>query len=465
MKILLIYPQAKIWNIPTQIPLGIATIGAVLLRDGHEVEVFDTATNKGTLRNKLKTKKYDLIGLSATTPLIKNAWELATIIKKYSKAPIVIGGTHVSAMPEESLMSKGIDYIVRGEGEDAILEICEMCNGKKKKEDIPGLSYKVKGKIIHNPARKIKMSLEDVPIPAYELFDINKYTNTQPVRDRQTKTTRAFYLMTSRGCPYGCIYCYKGICGRVWRPKSVGKVIAEWEYLVKEMRATEIGVQDDVFNMDKKRAIAICDLLIKKGLNNVPWITNNGIRADKVDLELLKKMKQAGCKRIAFGVETGSQKILDNIQKQETLVQIERAFRLAKKAGLKTMGFFMFGNLGENEKTMEATIKFAIKLNPEVALFSIVMPFPGAPLYEEVLKNGQLLDRDWEDFRILEGKGLFILGEVNPQLVSKKWHEAYRKFYLRPSRIWQELKRLDNWLNLKLLFKASQRYFMPNSDV
>jgi anaerobic magnesium-protoporphyrin IX monomethyl ester cyclase len=465
MKILLVYPQAKIWNIPTQIPLGLATIGAVLLRAGHKVEVFDTAIDKRSLKSVLKKTKFDLVGFSATTPLIKNAWELASTIKKYSKAPIAIGGTHVSAMPDESLKGKGIDYVIRGEGEDAVLEICEMIMGKRKKEDILGLSYKAKGKIIHNPARKIKMSLEEVPIPAYELFDIDKYTNTQPVRDRQTKTARAFYLMTSRGCPYGCVYCYKGICGRLWRPKSVGKVIAEWDYLVNKMGATEIGVQDDVFNMDKKRAMEICNLLIKKGLNKVPWITNNGIRADKVDLELLKKMKQAGCKRVAFGVETGSQKILNNIQKQETLAQIEKAFRLAKKAGLKTMGFFMFGNIGENEKTMDQTIKFAVKLNPEVALFSIVMPFPGAPLYEEVLKNGQLLNKDWDDFRILEGRGLFILGEVNPELVSRKWHEAYRKFYLRPSRVWQEIKRFDNWLNIKLMFKAGKRYFMPNSRV
>jgi anaerobic magnesium-protoporphyrin IX monomethyl ester cyclase len=311
MKILLVYPQAKIWNMPKQIPLGLASIGAVLLRAGHEVTVCDTAIEPQALKPMLKKNKFDLVGLSATTPLVKNAWELAVFIKKYSKAPIILGGPHVSALSDESLKQKGVDFVVRGEGEEAVLEICEMLEGKRKREDILGLSYKNKKKIVHNPARPLIKNLDDLPFPAYNLFKIEKYSITQPLRDRQTDKARAFYMMTSRGCPYGCVYCYKGICGRSWRPKTAEKVVEEWEYLVKEMKATEIGVQDDVFNLDRKRALKICDLLIKKGLNKVPWITNNGIRADKVDLELLKKMKQAGCKRVAFGVESGSQKILN----------------------------------------------------------------------------------------------------------------------------------------------------------
>lgn len=462
MKILLVYPQAKIWNMPKQIPLGLASIGAVLLKAGYEVEVFDTVVEPKSLKLKLEKNKYDLVGISATTPLIKNAWKIAMDIKKYSQVPVVIGGPHVSALPDESLAQRGVDMVVRGEGEEAILEICEMLAGKRKKEKILGLSYKNKGKIIHNAARLLKKNIDDLPFPAYQLFQIEKYSITQPLRDLQKENSRAFYIMTSRGCPYGCNYCFKGICGRSWRPKSAEKVIEEWDYLVRVMKATEIGVQDDVFNLDRKRAIKICDLLIKKDLNRVPWITNNGIRADKVDLELLTKMKQAGCKRVAFGVENGSQQILDKIQKQLSISQIEKAFKLAKKAGLETMGFFMFGNSGENEKTMEQTINFALKLNPDIAHFSIATPFPGAPLYEEVLNNGQLLNNDWDDFGILEGRGMFVLGEVTPQLVSKKWHEAYRRFYLRPGRIWQEAKRRDNWFNFKLLFKAGKRYFMSS---
>lgn len=466
MKILLVYPQAKIWNMPKQIPLGLASIGAVLLQAGNEVIVCDTAIEPPqTLKSILKKNKFDLIGLSATTPLVKNAWELADLIKKYSQVPIVIGGPHVSALPDESLKQKGVDMVVRGEGEEAILEICEMILGKRKKQEILGLSYKNKGKIVHNPTRPLKKNLDDSPFPAYNLFKVEKYSITQPLRDRQTEKARAFYIMTSRGCPYGCVYCFKGICGRTWRPKSAEIVVEEWEFLVRDMGATEIGVQDDVFNLDRKRAMEICALLIKKGLNKVPWITNNGIRADKVDLELLKKMKQAGCKRVAFGVESGSQKILNKIQKQLTLPQIEKAFKLAKTAGLETMGFFMFGNLDENAKTMEQTIKFAIKLNPDVAHFSIATPFPGAPLYEEITKNGQLLNQNWDDFGILEGKGMFVLGEVNPELVSQKWHEAYRRFYLRPNRLWREAWRWDNWLNIKKLGIAGLKYFTSASRV
>lgn len=459
MKILLIYPKANIWNMPKQIPLGLATLGAVLQKDGHLVEVFDMAIEEESLITKLKRGRFELVGISATTPLIKNAWEVATLVKKFTHVPVVLGGPHPSALPEESLNQKGVDLVVRGEGEVAILDICEYLSGRKKINEILGLSFKKERKIIHNLQRPLNNNLDVLPFPAYNLFKIDNYSITQPLRDRQTDKSRAFYIMTSRGCPYGCVYCFKGICGRTWRPVSAKRVAEEWQYLVEELRATEIGVQDDVFNLDRGRAIEICDLLIEKGLNKTPWITNNGIRADKVDLVLLQKMKAAGCKRVAFGVESGSQKILNNIQKKLTLREIRNAFILAKKAGLETIGFFMFGNPGENEETMEQTIRFAIELNPDVAHFSIATPFPGAPLYELVIKKGKLLNQDWNDFGILEGKGFFRLGEVTPELVGEKWHEAYRRFYLRPSRIWREIWRKDNWFNLRLLLEAGKKYF------
>lgn len=462
MKALLIYPKGKIWNMPKQIPLGLAYLGAVLQQAGHSVEVFDMTVEERSLTSKLTKGDFDLVGISATTPLVKNAWEAAALVKKYSKASIVLGGPHPSALPEESLSQNSVDMVVRGEGEEAILEICQVISGKKKKEEILGLSFKKNGKFFHNPLRPLNKNLNELPFPAYGLFKIGKYSITQPLRDRQTKDSRAFYIMTSRGCPYACIYCFKGICGRTWRPVSPEKVVEEWEYLVKKLQATEIGVQDDLFNLDRERAIKICELLIERKLNHVSWITNNGIRADKVDLELLEKMKAAGCKRVAFGVESGSQRILNNIQKKLTLDQVRKAFVFAKKARLETMGFFMFGNSGETEKTMDQTIRFAIELNPEVAHFSIATPFPGTPLYELVLSKGELIIKDWNDYGILEGKGFFRLGQVTPALVERKWREAYRDFYLRPRRLWKEIWRKDNWLNLKLLLKAGRRYFIDS---
>lgn len=455
----MISPKVKLLLMPKQISLGLAYLGAVLLKAGHNVQVFDMTVEDQSLENKLQKNKFDLVGISATTPLIKDAWEVAKTVKKYTSSPVVIGGPHVSALPEESLRQKAVDLVVRGEGEQTILEICQTLVGKKKREGVLGLSFKKNGKIVHNKLRPLYKDLDRLPSPAYELFKINKYSLTQPLKDRKTEESRAFYIMTSRGCPYGCTYCYKGICGRSWRPMSARKVVTEWENLVKNLSATEIGVQDDVFNLDKKRAMEICELLIERKLNYVPWITNNGIRADKVDLELLQKMKQAGCKRVAFGVESGSQRILNNIQKNLTLGQVRKTFVLAKKAGFETMGYFMFGNPGEDEKTMDQTIKFALELDPEVAVFSVATPFPGSPLYDLVFKKGEIIEKDWDNYGILEGKGFFKLGQVSPALVERKWREAYRRFYLRPSRVWQEIWRKDNWLNVKPLLRAGAKYF------
>lgn len=459
MKVLLIYPKTKIWQSVTQMPLGLAYLGAVLEKAGLQVEIFDTTVEDIPLGQRLRENHFDLVGISANTSLIKGAWEIAALVKKHSNAVVVLGGPHPSALPEESLIKPSVDLIIRGEGEETILEVCQAISKKRSFEDILGISYKKNGMIFHNLPRPLNKDLDKLPFPAYHLFKLGKYTLTQPLRDKVSKSSRAFYIMTSRGCPYGCVYCFKGIYGRTWRARSPENVVAEWRYLVKKLGATEIGVQDDVINLDRKRIIEICNLLIKERLNHIPWITNNGIRADKVDLEVLKKMKMAGCKRVAFGVESGSQEILNNIQKHLKLEEIKTAFRLAKKVELETIGFFMFGNPGENEKTMEKTIRFALELDPDIVLFSIATPFPGTPLYNKILLEGTLLNKNWDDFGNLEGKGLFKLKEVTPDLVEKKWREAYRRFYLRPARVWRELRRKENWPNLKPLLKAGVHYF------
>lgn len=460
MRILLIYPKTEIWNTPTQMPLGLAYLAAVLEKDGHSVEIFDQMVEEQSLEEKIKISQFDLVGISANTPLIKGAWEVAKIVKKFSEAKVVLGGPHPTSLPKESLNKNFIDVIIRGEGEETIVELCQKISQNESLEDILGISYKKNNQIVHNPPRHLIKDLDSLPFPAYHLFKIDKYSVTQPLKSKKTKGSRAFYIMTSRGCPFGCIYCYKGIYGRTFRARSPQNVIAEWKHLVNDLRATEIGVQDDIFNLNKKRALEICHLLVKEKLNKIPWITNNGIRADHTDLELLKAMKEAGCKRVGFGVESGSQKILDIIKKNSTLDQFRKVFTEAKKIGLETMSFFMFGNPGEDSQTMEQTIKFAQELDPDIAHFSITTPFPGTPLYNLVEKEGKFLIKDWSQYGILEGKAYFEIGNLKSEIVEQKWHQAYRRFYLRPRRVLKEMINLDNWLNIKNLARAGWKYFI-----
>jgi len=460
MKILLVYPKSKIWNMPTQMPLGLGYLAAVLEKAGYQVKIFDSMVEKSPIIEELNRFKPDLVGISANTPLIKSAWQIASEIKKNLNVFIVLGGPHPTALPEESLEKPFIDAVAIGEGEETMLELVQAIKEKISLKGILGLSYKENRKIIHNNPRPLIEELDKLPFPAYHLFKVDEYSVTQPLRDKPLKKGRAFYIMTSRGCPYGCSFCFKGVYGQTWRPRSAENVILEWEFLVKQMNAKEIGVQDDLFNFDKKRALKICQLLVEKNLNNIPWITNNGIRVNFTDEELLAAMKKAGCKRVAFGVESGDQKILDNIHKKITLEMVKKVFAISKKIKIETMGFFMFGNLGEDEETMEKTIKFSIELDPLVAHFSIATPFPGTDFFQIVEKRGKFLTKDWEEYGILEGKTVFELGDVKAPLVIKKWHQAYRRFYLRPKRVLKEIFRFNNWLNLPALFQAGFQYFV-----
>ncbi|MGQ9665773.1 MAG: B12-binding domain-containing radical SAM protein, partial [Anaerolineae bacterium] len=316
------------------------------------------------------------------------------------------------------------------------------------------------GEVVHNPNRPLRKDLDSIPWPAYDLFKIERYTNLQPLTDGLDPHARAYTLLTSRGCPYQCIYCSKPITGHTWRPRQPAEVVREWAYLVRELGATEIGVTDDVWNLDVERAKEICRLLIREKLNHVPWITIHGMRAPQTDLELFQLMKAAGCKRVGFGVESGSQRVLDFIKKKQTIEEVRQAFANARAAGLETMGFFIFGLPTETEETMDETIKLALELDPDLGNFMIAAPYPGTELYEMVQTQGRLLANDWGDFAIHDEKARFEIGEVTAELVERKWHEAYRRFYLRPSRIWRRLKNPDTWRRLPSLAGDFIRFFV-----
>jgi len=238
-------------------------------------------------------------------------------------------------------------------------------------------------------------------------------------------------------------------------------VVAEWRWLVEDLGAKEIGVLDDSFNIDRKRVLAICDLLISEGLSHVPWIMINGIRANLVDEELLGRMREAGCIRTAFGVESGNQAILDTvIDKRLTLEEIRAAFKAAKSVGMETIGFFIIGLPGETEETIEDTIRFACELDPLVANFSMATPFPGTEMREVVLEKGRLLAQDWDDYAFFENKPSFEMDGLPAEVVGRKWKEAYRRFYRRPNQIVRILLRKKTWLDLPRTVRMAWRTIM-----
>jgi len=457
--ILLVSPKSKIWSSRAHIHMGLGYLAGALLERGYQVEIFDATVEDEELPERLAERRYDVVGVSSPTPLINEAWEAAAEARQ-AGAITILGGPHLTLEPEESLQQTQVDLVVRGEAEDTIIEVMQALaedagaldsDGARRFqrqvwEKIAGVSFRAEdGEIVHAPPRPLRRDLDELPWPAYHLFEIERYTNLQPLTDGLQKNSRSYTILTSRGCPYQCIYCSKPITGNTWRPRDPRQVVEEWAYLVHEMGATEIGVTDDVWNLNLERAKQICRLLIDEGLAHVPWITIHGMRVDHTDAELFQLMKQAGCKRVGFGVESGNQRILDLIKKHQTLEDVYAAFANAKAAGLETMGFFIFGLPGETEETMEDTIRLALELDPDLANFMIADPLPGTELYDMVKREGRFLARDYHDLGIHGEHVRFEIGDVTAELVERKWHEAYRRFYFRPRRIWRRLVAADTW--------------------
>jgi len=490
MRILLISPKSSVWNSRKHIHMGLGYLAGALLAAGYEdVNLFDAEVEDEPLAEHLARERYDIVGISSPTPLIYEAWEAAAQAKEHARAAgrdtiTILGGPHLTLMPDESIQRDEVDLVVRGEAEGTIVEIVreieqrvtsdewQVDEGKQQAypdsllaacslQSILGLSWKDgSGQVVHNPDRPLRKDVGNIPWPAYHLFKIERYTNLQPITDGLDPNARAYTLVTSRGCPYQCIYCSKPITGHTWRARTPEDVVAEWRFLVQEMGATEIGITDDVWNLNLDRAKEICRLLITEGLTHVPWVTVHGMRADHTDPELFQLMKQAGCRRVGFGVESGNQAVLDAIKKQQTLDDVRNAFKSAKAAGLQTMGFFIFGLPADTEETMEDTIRFSLELDPDMANFMIAAPYPGTELWEIARRDGRLFSMDWRDYAIHDEKARYELPSLPPELVERKWHEANRRFYLRPRQLWRKAVNPDTWRRLPEYVSNAGRLFL-----
>ena len=482
LRVLLIVPGATLpISTRTSPQLGIAYLAAVSEARGDRVLVYDGDVEDVPLEKAIREFEPELVGITANTTQIKGAWRDADIVKRWQDVPVVLGGPHPSILPDESLERGNVDVVVRGEGEatwkalsDELaargtpgapyqsLESGLWAGAETPLHHIEGLSYRrPDGRIEHNPDRPPLTDLSAIPLPAYHQLKMDRYTNLQPTLDQVEGLSLP--IMTSRGCPYRCTYCAQ-IMARRWRMRDAEDVVREWEWLVKEQGAGEIGVLDDSFNIDRQRVLDICDLLIEKKLNHVPWIMINGIRANLADEETLGRMKAAGCIRAAFGVESGNQAILDTvIKKHLTLDQVRRAFAAARAVGMETIGFFIIGMPGETEQTMEDTIRFACELDPVVANFSIATPFPGTEMYQTVKQKGRLLVNDYDDYVFFEGKARFEMDGLTAEMVERKWKEAYRRFYLRPKRIMNILTRRKTWLDLPRTVQMAWRTVVSSS--
>ncbi|MCB0254777.1 MAG: radical SAM protein [Anaerolineae bacterium] len=475
MRVILASPEAKVWSERKHIPLGLGYLAATLRQGGHEPFIFDAAIEDVPVEYYIEEaeaagRPYQLIGITATTPLIGDAWDMAKVAKRYGLIT-VLGGPHLTIMPRESLEPQHwyVDYVFKGEAEHTFLELVNTLEAGRPVVLLPGMHMRgPDGEIISDYGSPMIEDLDSLPFPAHDLFKIDRYTNLQPLTDGLDPNARSFTILTSRGCPYKCTFCSKPVTGDTWRGRSVENVVAEWRWLVKDLGATEIGVTDDIWNLKLPRAKELMRRLIEEGLNTVPWVTVHGMKVNHTDLELFQLMKAAGCKRVGFGVENGDPYMLRNvIRKSQTLDQVRDAFRNAKAANLQTMGFFIFGMPNETEETMEATIQLALELDPDLANFMLAAPFPGTKMYDMIEEGGEIFANEWPDFAIHEQKARFTMndGVYDPDLVIRKWREAYRRYYLfRPKRVWEKVSKKSFWLDLPNTVDNARRFFIGKTD-
>lgn len=410
--------------------LGIALLAAIVRDHGYRTSILDAAAlrlDHDTTVEKIIAESPDVLGISSTTITIYNASHIARMLKdKGSQMKIVIGGPHVTCCPDETMsVFPEFDIGVVGEGEKTILELLKCFETNSALNNCKGLMIRHNGSIMFTGSREYVEDLDQLPFPAWDLLpDLVKYY--QPAADSLYRFP-ATLLVTSRGCPGQCIFCEKSMFGSKIRGYSAGYIVRMIEHLQKNYRIKDIFFEDDNFFVFKKRTKEFCDLLKEKKLDISFSVMG---RADNVTPEILKMLKEAGCWQVGYGCESGSQKILDNINKNITIETLENALKMTHKVGLKIKGLFMLGNPGETRESINQTLQF-IKRTPldDFHIFFFT-PYPGTQAAKMANSFG-VFDPDWRKANLSTPDNFIPFGFTYEELLF--WHKkAYRIFYLRP---------------------------------
>jgi len=453
MKIMFVMPPSKSIIKSTLgtsgLPLGLAYMAAVTEREGHKTKLIDALALDYTMADvgrEVKKFNPDIVGITATTSTIYNAYDVAKTVKEInSECTTVIGGPHVTFMAKETLKEcPQMDIVVRGEGEGTIKEIVKAAEKKSSLKKVKGITFRNNNRITETDDRPFIQNVDDIPFPAYHLLPMEKY---------RSPVGRFGMVMTSRGCPFSCNFCSSSrLCGKVWRARSPGNIIKELRLLKEEYGITEIEFMDDTFTLDNKRAGDIADLIVKNKLD-ISWTCSS--RVDTLTQKLAYKLKNAGCHTLYLGIESGSQKILNIIGKGITLEKSTRAVNITKRVKLNTLGSFILGIPGDTRETIEKTIRFARKLGTTFAQFTILTPYPGTKFFEEADKKGLILTKDWSKYTTLDP--VLKIPGIPAKYLKRFLRKAYLNFYLRPKFIMEQI-RYKNFHILKHALSVGIKY-------
>ncbi len=462
MKIVLIFPNIyemeKIISTSIHLPLSLGYIAAILEEEGHSVLVLDAAVDKRSIQSLLlKIQEFDpdVIGLTSN---IATAFMSEITLKacklRFPTKKFIIGGPWASANYESILIKEIADIVVMGEGEVTIKDLIIKLENKESYNAVKGIAYRTPQKrVIKNLDRELIEDLDTIPFPAWHLFPNSRKYN-------MVRRGRHFFpVMTSRGCPYSCIHCTKIIFGTKMRYRSIENVVAEIQMLRANFHADEILLVDDNFTLNRKRAMKLL-LKIARLPFKIKIQFSNGIRADIMSTQLLSSMIHAGVYRIALGIESGNQNIVDKIGKRLSLDAVEQtASLLHKYYNFVTVGFLMLGHPFDTRKTMLDTINFAQKLDLDYVHFFKNIIFPGTEQYTLIPQLGGTIFRG-----AIEGVpggynrpfATFETPSLKVQDIEWAYKQSYKNFYLRPFKLIKTLSKIRSWHEFTWIFNYAK---------
>lgn len=417
-------------------PLGILYIAAYLKNTGkYEVSIIDAQAEDLTheqIGERVSNINPDLVGLTAMTFTLVDVKLTVQAIRKHNlKAKVIIGGPHTAIFPDECFEKEGLnaDYVIVGEGEKTLDRLAEDISlGRAKDRIYRQLSF--------------IEDLDELPFPARELTLVDKYYS---VLSEDTPTTTAF---SSRGCPFSCAYCDRPALGKGFRAMSATRVADEMEWCQKN-GIKEIFFYDDTFSVSMKRVMEICAEIKKRNIK-IKWDVRT--RVNVVNDDLLKAMKEAGCERIHFGVETANPRVVKELQKGTTNLQVEKAFDMCKRHGIKTLAYFMMGNPTETLEDVKETLALSRRIKPDFMQMTILSPFPATQIYLRALQEGVVEGDPWrdyarrinDDFRPPLWDQIYTRNELEKHL---RWF--YGEFYLQPQFVVDRIKEIRNFGQFK----------------
>lgn len=419
------------------VPLGILYIAGYLEQKGCKVNVIDAEqqllTQNETVEKVQKIVENDkncYIGITATTVGFNNALLLAQNLKnKIPDVIIILGGVHVTALPEHAMSYDCFDYGILGEGEITTYELLDCLNNNNDISSVNGIVYRKDGKLLYTQKRDLIKNLDEIPFPARHLLkNIEKYIPGLS----DYKTLPVTNIITSRGCPGSCTFCSNAVFGRTYRSRSAQNIFEEIKEVIDKYKMKEIHFIDDTFLLNKKRVYELFELCKK---NKLKFVWSCYSRIDNVNYEYLKFLKENGCWRISFGIESGDKKVLEDIKKRITLEQAKDVITWCNDFGIQTTGLFMIGHPTDTNEAIENTIKFATDIPFTDAACCVSTPLPGSAQFKEMFKDYDYTKIDFSRFNtmysIVPPKGM------NNYDVLMKQKEFYKRFYLRPKVIFR----------------------------